>query len=267
MDFPLTNAERKRRVVTYRDTARIIAVYKRLSQEVQSFSSQLTMMLHSQLQVTTFTNIKNTLKSNLNSMSGYFKKVVPLGATEISDSVVRNVNELRSDIGLKELEPSSISDSVLAKYMSGDYFDNTWHFMDAVERVHNQIHERAVKIITNGMEHNKSAVAIFDELYSYISKVNGMKSSGGIDYHMQSLVRTMYNNVYQRALVESTRDMECVKGYIWHAIGSHTCYLCEERDGQIYTADTLPLDHINGQCDWELYIPQTLEEISRIYGL
>ena len=158
-------------------------------------------MLNSQLQIPTFINIKNTLKSNLNNMSGYFKRTIPNGAIEISDAVVRNVNELRNDIGLKSLEASSISDSVVAKYMNGEYFDNTWYFMDAVEKVHVQIHERAVAIITKGMECNKSAVAIYDELYSYISKVNGMKSSCGIDYNMQSIVRTMYNNVYQRALV------------------------------------------------------------------
>ena len=267
MNFKLASAEDKRRVITYRDTTRIYAVYKRLAQEVQVFSSQLTVMLNSEMQAPMFTNMKNTLGKNLNSMTKYFNKMARTDAIEISDAVVENINELRIDIGLDVLDKSTISESVVSKYMEGGYFEDKWYFMDAVEKAHENIKQHAINIIKSGTESNKSAVTIYDELYSYISKVSGMRSSGGIDYHVQSLVRTMYNNVYQRALVEATKDLEGVIGYIWHAIGSHTCYLCEERDGQIYTADTLPLDHVNGQCDWELYIPYTLDEVKIMYNL
>ena len=49
-------------------------------------------------------------------------------------------------------------------------------------------------------------------------------------------------------------DNPFVKGYIWHADGPHSCELCDERDGQFFTAEDLPLDHPNGMCSMEPYI-------------
>ena len=66
----------------------------------------------------------------------------------------------------------------------------------------------------------------------------------------------MLQHSYQQTLVSLTKDNPFVTGYIWHADGANACELCMDRDGQFYKAEELPLDHPNGQCDFEVAIDE-----------
>lgn len=72
-----------------------------------------------------------------------------------------------------------------------------------------------------------------------------------IDYNAQRLARTITQHSYQKGLVDSTAKNPFVYGFIWRANGSRPCPLCEDRDGQFYGKDDLPLDHPQGMCTFE----------------
>jgi SPP1 gp7 family putative phage head morphogenesis protein len=72
-----------------------------------------------------------------------------------------------------------------------------------------------------------------------------------VDYNAQRLARTMVQHSYQQSFVESTKNNDLIESYRWIANGSRVCPICEERNGQIFQKDELPLDHPNGMCVWE----------------
>ena len=77
-----------------------------------------------------------------------------------------------------------------------------------------------------------------------------------VDWRAQRLARTALQHAYQQTLVALTKDNPFVSGYIWHADGANACQLCMDRDGRFYTPSELPLDHPNGQCDFEVAIDE-----------
>lgn len=94
---------------------------------------------------------------------------------------------------------------------------------------------------------------------------------GDVDYNAQRLARTMIAHAYQQGFEIVNEKDPFVTGYIWRASGQHgrTCQICLDRDGKLFDKDSLPLDHPNGMCTFEAYIPYTgtqiAERINRWY--
>lgn len=124
-------------------------------------------------------------------------------------------------------------------------------------------------IIAKGIAEGRSLNDIAKDLEKYINpsvrndwRVVSVKNPDGtvtiykiqnhtVDYRAQRLARTSIQHAYQQAMIALTKDNPFVNGYIWHANGGHPCSLCLDRDGEIYKADEVPLDHPNGQCSME----------------
>ena len=163
------------------------------------------------------------------------------------------------------LNPQGIPQAVVDRFASGVYFEQQWSLSSAVwgnnQRLINQLLER----VGNGIEQQMSA----EQLIRMVrNRFRGQMGSAAADYNATRLVKTMYSNVYQRALVEATKDNPFVEGYRWITSGLHTvCPICQERDGRVYTAEELPLDHPNGACTWEPVITRSQEQIMDILGI
>lgn len=99
---------------------------------------------------------------------------------------------------------------------------------------------------------------------------------GRVDYNAQRLARTMVSHAYQDTLLRTTRDNPFVECYEWLTSNSdRVCEICKERaenfhgviiDGVqmlgYYYADDVPLDHPNGMCTLDVYIPYSYDEIA-----
>ena len=123
-------------------------------------------------------------------------------------------------------------------------------------------------IIAKGVAEDKSIYQIAKDIEKYVKpdarlpwrvttggdgKIYKIKN-GTVDYNAQRLAKTVLQHTYQQTLIALTRDNPFVDGYIWHSDGGHPCELCQDRDGQFYTADDVPLDHPNGECTIEPHI-------------
>lgn len=128
-------------------------------------------------------------------------------------------------------------------------------------------------ILQDGIMNNRSAYDIAKDLERYVkpgarkpwdwSKVYPW-STKTIDYNAQRLSRTAVTHAYQLATVRSTEKNPYITKYQWHSSNSsRTCEICTERDGRIYTASDLPLDHPNGMCTITCIIEKDLDEIAR----
>ena len=127
-------------------------------------------------------------------------------------------------------------------------------------------------IITEGIANKKSAYEIAKDLEKYVNP-NAAKdwdwnkvypnSSKKVDYNSQRLARTAVNHAFQQAQKRSCSKNPYVTGIRWRSAQIHgrTCELCNDRHGQVFKVEEVPLDHPNGICTTIPEIPMSLEDI------
>lgn len=126
-------------------------------------------------------------------------------------------------------------------------------------------------IIAEGIANKKSTYEIAKDLEIYVNP-NAKKpwnwckvypnTNKKIDYNAQRLARTSINHAYQQAQKRSCKKNPYIDGIQWLSSNSHrSCDLCNSRNGRIYSANNLPLDHPNGLCTTIPVIEMSLEEI------
>lgn len=88
---------------------------------------------------------------------------------------------------------------------------------------------------------------------------------GKVDYNAQRLARTLINHAYQQNVVHQAQANPFATGVRWDASGGERmCEICEERDGKIFHADDVPLDHPNGMCTFEVVTDLNMMEMSNV---
>ena len=88
---------------------------------------------------------------------------------------------------------------------------------------------------------------------------------GKVDYNAQRLARTLINHAYQQNVVHQAQANPFATGVRWDASGGERmCEICEERDGKIFPADDVPLDHPNGMCTFEVVTDLNMMEMSNV---
>lgn len=215
--------------------------------------------------------------------------------TEINSSVNTNVEWMgrtvqRVNVRWLEtvgLTPESLNrkfsistDTAIRNILTGRLYGDNVKISDRVWNITNGNLKDMNTIIAKGLAQNKSLNDIAKELQKYlnpdanngwrvikVTNPNGTVSvyrinNGKVDYKAQRLARTSIQHAYQQTLVALTKDNPFVNGYIWHADGGHPCELCLDRNGEHYTAESVPLDHPNGQCSLEPALDYRLIEDS-----
>lgn len=146
--------------------------------------------------------------------------------------------------------------------ISGKLYGNNWSLSKAIWKNVNKTQSDIEKIVAKGLTENKPIKEIADALEKYVdpkakkpwdwSKVYP-GTSAKVDYNAQRLARTMIQHSYQQSLVQQQQYNPFCTGIMWHSemIHGRTCELCEERDGQIFPVNDLPLDHPSGLCYFE----------------
>ena len=176
---------------------------------------------------------------------------------------------------------SRVKDMAIRNILTGNLYSGGHNLSQRVWKITDSNLKDMYTIIARGIAENRSVYDIAKLLEKYVNpdvkfpwrvqrwtdasgrpKVS-MIHNGVVDYNAQRLARTMIQHAYQQTLVGLTRDNPFVRGYIWRADGNHPCSLCIDRDGTRYTADSVPLDHPNGQCTIEVDIDQ-VEVVQRM---
>lgn len=88
---------------------------------------------------------------------------------------------------------------------------------------------------------------------------------GKVDYNAQRLARTLINHAYQQNVVHQAQANPFATGVLWEASGGERmCEICEERDGKIFPADDVPLDHPNGMCTFSVATDLNMMQMSDV---
>lgn len=151
---------------------------------------------------------------------------------------------------------SLVKDMAIRNIITGNVYTTGYSLSSRLWQLENNTIKDIYSVVAKGIAQNMSVYDIAKMLEKYIRPDMKVPYSMGVhqqvtDYSAQRLARTLIQHTYQQTLVALTKDNPFVHGYIWHANGAHSCALCDERDGQVYTAEELPLDHPNGMCSME----------------
>lgn len=194
--------------------------------------------------------------------------------TMAAQSVSQSNVDWLSSMGLKFYHtPAAVPADVIANLVSGKVYADNWEFSKRIWGDYRQSKGDLANIIAKGIAAGKSTYDIAVDLQTYVnpkaakpwdwSKVYP-HSKKKIDYNAQRLARTMTAHAYQQSVIETSKANPFVYTVQWRSAMEHnrTCLICEQRNGNIYPLDNVPLDHPNGLCTIFPVIQGSLKDVA-----
>lgn len=126
------------------------------------------------------------------------------------------------------------------------------------------------KIVASNKKYDRSSTETAEDLAIYLDPKSDkqkewLKRNSGVRKKVAgsvtTLLVTLVTHTYIVTLIEASKYNNYILGFIWEATGANTCPLCQDRDGNFYTASELPLEHQNGMCTLEPILIDVSREI------
>jgi len=262
----LKDAEKARDAITKAQQKEIRDLYSRWAKECEEmadyYATKTTWSAEQQrLQLL---DLQRRLTAQSHEVSKEINGSIRNNIYVMADQVCKANEKLLRDLGFTNTSMAfrSVPDSVVRKLVTGQVYDTGWSLSKAIWSDNQQALHDIYGIVARGRAMNTSIYDIAKQLEAYVNpdrrKPWNLTMKDGVriykhqvDYNAQRLARTLIQHSYQQSVIETTKNNPFVTGYRWIANGSRVCPLCMDRNGQIYTADDLPLDHPNGQCVME----------------
>lgn len=274
-DLIFKDALEARDEITKRQKREIRKLYNQWAREVREQANQMSKIgtPESANQSRELAQLYYRLRSASKRLTTEINTSVRNNIGDMSDVVVKCNKRWLHDLGFTntsiDTKFSKVKDMVIRNIITGKVYDSGYTLSSRLWQIESNTMKDINSVIAKGIAQNMSAYSIAKTLEKYVRPESRIPSNMGVhqqvtDYNAQRLVRTLIQHTYQQTLVALTKDNPYVDGYIWHADGSHSCELCEERDGQFYSAENLPLDHPNGMCSMEpsIYLDKMIQDIN-----
>lgn len=217
------------------------------------------------------------LKAAYKSLGVGLEKSIEKGIGDTATAVVQNNADWMKKAGLTiEGAYSYVPKDIVSMLVTGQLYGEGWTLSKAIWGQSQKHAEDINKIVAAGVAANKSAYDIAKDLEQYVNPEARKEwdwskvypgTSKKVDYNAQRLARTMVSHAYQQSLLATTKYNPFVTGYKWRSAHTHrTCELCNSRDGKIFSAEELPLDHPNGLCTFLVELDGSLEDVANRLG-
>ena len=217
------------------------------------------------------------LKAAYKSLGVGLEKSIEKGIGDTANAVVQNNADWLKKAGLTIEEAYSyVPKDIVSMLVTGQLYVEGWTLSKAIWGQSQKHAEDINKIVAAGVAANKSAYDIAKDLEQYVNPEARKEwdwskvypgTSKKVDYNAQRLARTMISHAYQQSLLATTKYNPFVTGYKWRSAHTHrTCELCNSRDGKIFSAEELPLDHPNGLCTFLVELEGSLEDVANRLG-
>lgn len=252
-------------------------VYLNLKKQMDALPLQGEGTISQSLKKTYLNKLIKQLKAEYKSLGEGLEKQIKKGMKDVSSSVVQANDDWLQKVGIKiEGAYSFVPKDIVALVSTGKLYGGGWTLSKAIWG-ESQKHAHDIDtIVASGIAANRSAYDIAKDLEKYVNPSARKEwdwskvypgTSKKVDYNAQRLARTMVSHAYQQSLLASTKYNPFVKGYRWRSAHvSRTCELCNERDGQVYSANDLPLDHPNGMCTFLVELSGSLTDVADRLG-
>lgn len=266
----LKRADAVRTKLTKEELKRINQLYQDLYRSVQGQIAKFEQSagVSASLRKTQLEQLKFILAERISQVNKELENVYKNSMKEMASAVSDDMADFLKAQGLIEVSTffANVPNDVVNMILTGDIYNQKWALSNSIWKHTEKAKDDIYKIVAEGVAGNKDTLSIARDLEKYVNpsarkpwdwnKVYpGVNTK--IDYNAQRLARTLVAHAYQEAIIRTTKNNPFISGIEWHSalIPGRTCQLCRDRDGKVYTPDTLPLDHPNGLCTM---IPVTL---------
>lgn len=272
----LRDGEQARLEITKEQENRISQLYRRvyldLKKQVQKIPKDGT--TSDAIRKSYLNKLIKQLKEAYASLGEGLEKQIQKGIQDTAQAVVDSGNSQMGKIMGLNLKGaySYVPKDIVSLLSTGKLYGGGWTLSGAIWSYEQKALDDINTVVAEGVAANKSAYEIAKDLEKYVdpsakkdwewSKVYP-GTNKKVDYNAQRLARTMVSHAYQQSLLTTTKHNPFVKGYRWRSShnSKRVCEICEKRDGQVYTAENLPLDHPNGMCTFLVEMDE-LEDIA-----
>lgn len=256
-------AEQARLRITKEQEKEIANLYKQVYKDYKKQMDALPLKgegtVSQSIQKTYLNKLTKQLKEAYQSMGESLESQIEKGMLDAAGAVVKDNDTWLKGAGISiKGAYSYVPQDIVSRLSTGKVYGEGWTLSKSIWGQEQKTLHDIDQVIAMGVAGNKSAYEIAKDLEKYVDpsakkEWNWSKvypgTSKKVDYNAQRLARTMVSHSYQQSLVATTRHNPFVHGYKWRsAHTSRTCEICNERDGKVYSADDLPLDHPNGLC-------------------
>lgn len=221
--------------------------------------------------------LTSQLKESYQSMRGDLEKSIKDGMLATSQAVVDANDVWLQKVGITlQGAYSYVPGDIVSLISTGKIYGGDWTLSKVIwGHTQKTLHD-IDQVVATGVAANKSAYEIAKDLEQYVNPLVKKEwewskvypgTNKKVDYNAQRLARTMVSHAYQQSLLATTKYNPFVRGYRWRsAHSSRTCEICNERDGKLYLADDLPLDHPNGICTFIAELSDSMSDIADRIG-
>lgn len=274
-DLIFKDAWEARDKITKRQEREIRKLYNKWAREIREQANQLSKIgtPESLAQSRELAKLYYQLRSGSKQLTAEIKASIKDNITYMANAVTNCNKRWLHNLGFTnesiDTKFSLIKDMSIRNIITGNVYTTGYSLSSRLWQIENNTIKDIYTVVAKGIAQNMSIYDIAKLLEKYVKPDAKVPYKIGVhqrvvDYNAQRLARTLIQHTYQQTLVALTKDNPYVNGYIWHANGAHSCELCEERDGQIYSAEDLPLDHPNGMCSMEpnIDLDKMIREVS-----
>nr|DAG77244.1 MAG TPA: minor capsid protein [Caudoviricetes sp.] len=248
-------------------------IYKEYKKEMNSLPLKGKGTTSQSLRKAYLNKLTKQLKEAYEELDSKLESQIKSGMEKTAQATVDGVKEWTQKAGLTvEGVYSYVPKDVVSMLSTGKLYGEGWTLSKSIWGQEQKTLHDIDQIVAKGVAANKSAYDIAKDLEKYVDPSAKKEwdwsrvypgTPKKIDYNAQRLARTMVSHAYQQSLLASTKYNPFVKGYRWRsAHSSRTCEICNERDGKIYSADNLPLDHPNGLCTFIAELSDSMSDIA-----
>lgn len=168
---------------------------------------------------------------------------------------------------------TKVPTEVVGELVNGGFYKDGKGLSKRIWHNENKANAEFDYIIQKGLAEKRSIADIAADLAKYVNpnakkdwdfkKIYPGVGNKKIEYNSFRLAVTSISHAYQLSLQRSCKSNPFVEGIQWHTGNSHrgVCAICQDRDGVIYPADKLPLDHPMGVCYFTPVIEKSLDDI------
>lgn len=277
----LQDAEQARLTITKEQEVEISKLYRQVYLDLKKQMDSLPLKgegtVSQSLRRTYLNKLTKQLKEAYQELDTKLASQIQGEMNRASQAVVEGVSEWTNKVGLKvEGTYSYVPKDIVSILSSGKLYGGDWTLSKAIwGHTQKTVHD-IDQVVATGVAANRSAYEIAKDLEKYVNPEAHKEwewskvypgTNKKVDYNAQRLARTMVSHAYQQSLLATTKYNPFVKGYRWRsAHSSRTCEICNGRDGQLYSANDLPLDHPNGLCTFLVELEGSLEDVANRLG-
>ena len=277
----LQDGEQARLTITKEQEVEISKLYRQvyldLKKQMGSLPPQGEGTASQSLKKTYLNKLIKQLKEEYKALGEELEEQIKKNMQDTASTVVQANADWLKKAGLTiEGAYSYVPKDIVSMLVTGQLYGGGWTLSKAIWG-ESQKHAHDIdKVVATGVAANKSAYEIAKDLEKYVNPSAKKEwdwskvypgTSKKVDYNAQRLARTMVSHAYQQSLLATTKYNPFVTGYRWRSAHTHrTCELCNERDGQVYSAKDLPLDHPNGMCTFIAELSDSMSDIADRIG-